>query len=156
MCAGCSVKLATKSDAYPFPSENIFDVIPGTTFSVNNAYKEPNKVKLDRGVYCDAKQLTDTAVTIVERELSKKGLKSRSGASKEITLKVIDPSWTHGLVKQTGRFTLEATLGNGETLSVVGSHTTAGNGFRAFNGAMLNATDTLLQDARLANYLKGP
>jgi len=115
---------------------------------------ESKRVKLKRGVFCDLKQLTDTAVAIVTRELNQKGLRITPNADKTMRMRVVKAMWTPKFFTQTGELTLEAALGNGACVSVDGRHETGGNAFRALNGATLFAAIAILQNPRLAAYLK--
>ena len=150
---GCSVTIGTNPDAYPFPSEEVFDVSPGISVSVTNFYTAPEQVELASNVYCDLAHFTETAITMVRRELSNKGLLMSSTGEKSIILRMAHPSWVRGAWTMKGRVTLEAELGDGEKLSIDGESQTGGNAMRAFNGAILRAVTGLLKDPSLAAYL---
>ena len=150
---GCTLTVGTNPDAYSFPSEEVFEVTPGTSVSVTNSYTAAERVELGSRVYCDLAQFTHTAITMVQRELSSKDLRMSPTGDKTIILRMAYPNWVRGTWTMKGRVTLQAELGNGEKLSVDGESQTGGNVMRAFNGAILRAVTGLLKDPTLAAYL---
>ena len=141
--------ISTKPDAYPFPSDTVFDLTPGTSVRISNFYSVEEQVKVHKRVNVDLQQFTDTAVLMVQRELTNKGLRMSSTSGKTIVLRMINPAWEKGMWTQTGRFTLQAELGNGETLSFDGESQTGGNAIRMFNGATLRAVTEYFRYRRL-------
>jgi hypothetical protein len=153
LVAGCSVTIGTSPNAYPFPSEEVFGVRSGVTVSVTNFYTAPERVELASRVFCDLQHFTATAVTMVQRELQDKGVTMSSDAEKTIVLKMVYPNWVRGMWSMIGRITLQATLGNGEEITIDAENKTAGNAPRAFNGAILRVVTALLKNETLAAYL---
>jgi hypothetical protein len=145
--------LNTKPDAYPFPSDAVIDLRPGTSVRISNFYAAEELVKVHRTANIDLEQFTDTAVLMVQRELTNNGLLMSSTGERTIVLRMINPLWERGMWTQTGHVTLQAELGNGETLSFDGESQTGGNAFRMFNGATLRAVTALLTDSTIAAYL---
>ncbi len=153
---GCSVTIGTNPDTYDFPSERIFHVTPGEKLTVENFCISEERVELGSRVYCDLRHFTDTAVRMVERELTMKGVDLSASAEKTVVLRMTHPSWVLGTWTMIGRVRLEAELGNGQTVAVDGEHKTAGNAMRAFNGAIMYAVTALLEDPTLAAYVSEP
>ena len=152
--AGCSLMVGTRPDAYPFPSEQVFDVRPGAVIDVVNGYPSAQKVTLQRNVYGDLHNFTATAVGIVGRELAKKGVAIEPHAAKKVVLRIIDPVWTIGMWSMKANVTIQADFA-GRTITADGPYQTAGNAMRAFNGAILRGCVALLQDPVLQAYLNG-
>lgn len=150
---GCSVNIDTKPDAYPFPSEQVFGVRPGIVVNIKNFYTKPEVAELASLVFCDLQQFTDTALTIVHRELQMKGVKISPDTKKTVVLKMVYPSWVRGMWTMKGRVTLQAILGNGQLVTIDADNQTGGNAFRAFNGAILKAVTSLLKDEVFSAYL---
>lgn len=155
LATACSVTIGTDPNAYPFPSDEVFEVAPGTALSVSNSYREPTRVKLENRVYCDLQHLTETTRAIVERELVAKGAVLRDEASKKIVLRVINPIWTRGMWSVRASLGLEARYGD-QAVTIIGEYQTGGNAMRAFNGAILRATTALLKTPELKAYLAAP
>jgi len=149
---GCSVTIGTRPDAYPFPSDQIFDVEPGVTLEVVNGYTASERVTLASNVYCDLRHFTDTAVGIVQRELGKKGVTIGPNAEKRVVLRIVDPVWTLGTWTMKGKVTLQAQFG-ATTVSVDGQAQTGGNAPRVFNASILRSVIALLKNAELQAYL---
>ena len=152
--SGCSITVGTRPDAYPFPSEGVFDVNPGVALDVVNGYDGPQKVNLQSNVYADLHNFTATAVGIVERELGKKGVSIDPHGAKKVVLRIIDPVWTVGMWSMKANVTIQAEFA-GRTITADGPYQTAGNAMRAFNGAILRGCVALLQDPVLQAYLNG-
>lgn len=156
LSTACSLTVGTRPDAYPFPSERVFDVTPGGSVSVSNFYGAEERVELGSRVYCDLRHFTETAISMVQRELGKKGLILSPDGNKTVVLRMTHPSWVQGMWSMKGRVRLEAQLGNGDAVAVDGESQTGGNAMRAFNGAILRAVTALLEDPTLAAYLNEP
>lgn len=150
---GCTLNIGTHPDAYPFPSEQVFDVRAGTTLEIVNGHPEPRPTELARGVFADPQHMTDTARAIVARELARKGVDVSGGGAKRVVLTMTDLVWSRGFATQTAKLRLHAEFGDGDGVSVDGVYTTGGNAMRAFNGAILRATTALLEDQTFAAYL---
>jgi hypothetical protein len=155
LCA-CSLTVGTNPNAYPFPSSEIPPLTEGVSVSVLNSYAASERVVVAGGIYGDLQQFTDTAVAMVQRELSSKGLVVSPDGGRTIRLRMKYPSLAMGTWSMTARVALETELGNGETFAVDGESQTGGNAMRAFNGAILRAVTGLLKDQRLAAYLNDP
>ena len=150
---GCSLSIGTKPDAYPFPSEQVFNVRPDVETNITNFYTNPEVVVLAGKVSCDLQHFTDTALKMVQRELQMKGVKVSPASEKSVVLKMVNPIWETGMWTMKGKVTLQATLGNGKTVTIDAVNQTGGNAMRAFNGAILKAVTGLLKDEVLAEYL---
>lgn len=152
--SGCSVRIETKPDAYPFPSEQVFNVRSGVAANITNFYTNPEEVEIARNVFCDLQHFTDTARMMVQRELQMKGVEMRAYAEKTVILKMTSPSWVSASIWSVeSKVTLQATLGNGEIVMIDAVNRTSGNAMRAFNGAILKAVTGLLQDKVFAAYM---
>ena len=68
----------------------------------------------------DALTAFRSSLAIVERELSTKGLVMSPGAGKTVRLRVTRPVLSHATWTVTAKVALEAELGNGANLTVVG------------------------------------
>ena len=145
----------TSPEAFPFPSESTFEIEEGVDLSIYNAYIEYEKVEIlpNSGVTGMPKQYTETIIAAAERELMKKGLQISPSASKSITLKVVDPICKQ-LMMITCQLSLEVELGSGDRFIIDVVNSTGGNIWRAINGATHKASVSLLQDDRLAAYLR--
>ena len=153
LLGACSLTIGTSPNAYPFPSEKVFSVRPDVAANITNFYTEPEVVELERNVYSDLQLFTATAVTMVQRELELKDVRMSADAEKTVVLKMVLPKWTRTMWTQSGHVTLQAVFGNGEERSFKADYTTAGNAMRAFNGAILRAVTSLLEDEGFAAYL---
>ena len=151
---GCSLNIATKPDAYPFPSEQVFDIRSNIAVNIENFYTNPKVVEIGDRVFCDLQQFTGTALTMVQRELQIKGVKISPNTGKTVVLKMIYPRWIYGSFRaMTVHITLQAILENGQVITIDAEYQTLGNAYRAFNGATLKAVTGLLRDKEFSAYL---
>ena len=115
--AGCAAPvIQTKPDTFNVPADFGNKLRAGGSVALINSYPAESKVRIwvygDSGWFGDLRQFTDTAMTMIERELRKRSVTADSTAAKSVTLRVYDVSASPGWVIKA-ELTLEAQYGDG-------------------------------------------
>ena len=129
--------------------------------ALKNAYKAETIVTVQqvRGstALADLKQYTDTAISMLERQMTKDGITIDATATKSITLRVRDMTVTTTMYPfvavMNSSLTLEARLGEGTTTAFRTESSSAGGPARAFDGAVVLAVTSLLNDKEFQAYV---
>lgn len=154
--AGCG-PLMIQSDPATFP------VTPGAgadlrgpqSVTLNNAYQAPTQAMIYTGARdwaADLQQYTQTAITLLDREMAKKDISNSAQASKSITLRVRDVHAGLGWVIRASLI-LEAQYGDGTRSVIATENTSPATAFRAVDGAIMLAVTRLLNDERFIAYV---
>jgi hypothetical protein len=151
--AGCTFTVTSDPTAYPVPSGEIPALAPGAKVDVVNGYPSSSMADMGGHLQCDVKQFTETAVTILRGELTKKGVAVTPGADRKIVLRVMSPMWSQGFGFVRGVVTLEAQLGS-KTINAAGE-ARGTDATRDFNSALTNSVTDLLKRPEFAAWLAG-
>lgn len=97
---------------------------------------------------------TDTAISITERELTKRGMKIESDSTKKLTLSVQNVSAEFGFGAIRCLLDLRAETGDGYSKLYQGDNRSPANLLRAADGAVMRAVTEMLRDQQIVEYLK--
>jgi hypothetical protein len=157
MLAGCTPIVITSSpDTFPVPAIVSEGITGQGNIVVANAYRSDTPVKLYSGMRDwegDLRQYTGTAIVLLSNELTRKGMKIGSPASKSVTLRVFDVTSTGPGWGYTSTVSLEARFADGTTTVVRSENTSPADGWRAMDGAIMRAVSRLLGDERFVAYV---
>lgn len=100
------------------------------------------------------KAWTDTAVTILQRELSKRGMKVERGVQKRLALSVQNVNCEFGFSVIRCFVYLKAETGDEYTKVFIGDNRSPHGLFRAADGAVMRVVTEVLRDQEIVRYLK--
>ena len=98
------------------------------------------------------KQYTDTAITMLGREMQKRSVAVDPKASKTVTLRVYDVSASPGWVIHSS-LTLEAVYGDGTKSTIMTKNSSPSDAWRSVDGSLMFAVTQLLSDDRFVAYV---
>lgn len=157
VASGCApLQIASNPDAFPVPLVSPLQLRGKPSVELLNAYKSPEQVKIFLGGptwEADLRQYTQTAITLLSRELLKGGAVLEP-SGKSITLRVHSVQAAPGAFLLPGSLVLDAEYGDG-TKSSVTEQDNASSAWRAVDGAMVRAVAKLLVDDRFQAYVNG-
>ena len=120
-----------------------------------NSYKAETQVKIQEGArdwMADLQQYTETAITLLNGEMAKKGISNSPQAAKSVTLRIFNvhanPGWTI-----RASLALEAQYGDGTKSAIVTDNSSPANAWRAVDGAIMIAVSRLLSDEKFLAYV---
>lgn len=155
LASGCVTTLKSNPDAYPVDPAGALPLKAGVAVDVVNGYTAPTEGSLETFTKVDLQDFTASAVTILDRELARAGVKPQDGAAKKVVLRVVDPSWVQGNnPTRAATMTLEVTLGD-EKIWAAGEATTGWTPDRACNLAVTHAIESLLKKEEFQAYIAG-
>jgi hypothetical protein len=156
-----TITVVTDSGAYSVPG-NAPTPPAGTSVALLNAYSQ-DAVKLvaDR-IQVDLRQVTDSAIRMMQRHLESNGVKVDQNAPKKVTLKVVNANMYFMAIPFAERWRtnldLEAAFGDGTSTSVRAENS-APAAFRgqvvlqrSVEGATMFAVRDMLRDKRFQAY----
>jgi hypothetical protein len=154
--AGCATTIDSDPDTFDVPADAAKHLRAGENVALNNAYPSEMKVKIwaDGNLRWmgDLKQYTDTAITMLSREMQKKSVAVDPKAAKTVTLRVYDVrasyGWTIGSV-----LTLEAQYGDDTKSTITTKNNSPADAWRAVDGALMFAVSQLLSDDEFLAYV---
>jgi len=123
--------------------------------ALNNAYKTETQVGIYSGTrdwQGDLQQYTETAITLLGREMTKKGTDLSPQSAKTITLRVRDVHANPGWVIRSD-LVLEAQYGDGTNSTIASENTSPSDAWRAVDGAIMRAVSQLLRDDKFLAYV---
>jgi hypothetical protein len=124
--------------------------------ALNNAYKAETQVKIfegrSRDWMADLQQYTKTAIAILDREMTKKGISNTPQAAKSVALRVRDVHSGLGWHIRAS-LVLEAQYGDGTKSTIVTENTSPATAQRAVDGAIMLAVTQLLRDEQFLAYV---
>jgi hypothetical protein len=155
--AGCAPPVIhTSPDTFNVPADAARHLRSDTNVALKNAYPAETKVKIftmgESGWFADMKQYTDTAVTMLGREMQKKGVAIDPKSPKTVTLKVYDVSASPGWVIHSS-LTLEAVYGDGTKSTVRTENSSPSDAWRSVDGSLMFAVTRLLGDDQFVAYV---
>ena len=155
--AGCAAPIiVTSPDTFNVPAGAAKHLRAGGNVALNNAYQAETKVKIwtysDTGWFGDLKQYTDTAITMLGREMQKKSVAVDPKAAKTVTLRVYDLSasapWHLRFV-----LILEAQYGDGTKSTIKSENRSPWTVWSAVDGSLMVAVFRLLGDDKFLAYV---
>ena len=156
MLASCVSTIDSDPDTFNVPADAAKHLRAGGNVALNNAYQAETKVKIwtysDTGWFGDLKQYTDTAITMLGREMQKKSVAVDPNAAKTVTLRVYDVSASPGWVIESV-LTLEARYGDGTKSTITTKNSSPSDAWRAVDGSLMFAVSRLLGDDKFLAYV---
>lgn len=157
MLVGCAAPtIETDPDTFDVPEDAAKHLRAGGNVALTNAYSAETKVKIwtmgDSGWFGDLKQYTDTAITMLGREMQKKGVTVDPKAAKTVTLKVRDVSASPGWTIESN-LTLEAQYGDGTKSVITTRNSSPSDAWRSVSGSLMYAVTQLLSDKKFVEYV---
>jgi hypothetical protein len=154
---GCApLVVDTNPDTFPVQSAAASGVRGQQSISLVNAYQAEQKVVIFPGGptwVADMKQHTDTAITMLGRAMSGRGVKMGSPAEKTVTLRVTNvQAAPRGFVIGSS-LVLEAEYGDGTKSQIQTQNSSPSDAWRAVNGALTFAVNRLLNDNQFLAYV---
>jgi hypothetical protein len=159
--AGCGGQIVTTPDAYPIQPLGLPRLRAPQDVTFSNGLTSPAKYQIKNESITwevDARQLTDTAITMLQRALEKQGIRTAPQAGKTVIFRVqvrggMGMFVAAPTVVASARLTLEAQFGDGTATLVDGE---GGSGFgmqNAFEAALQSAVTRLVFDRRFIDYM---
>jgi hypothetical protein len=158
--AACgTVTIYTDPGAYSVRDDTA--VIRADRIALLNAYSEPTMFEVANRMQVDLRQVTDTAIAMMARQLRKDGVEIDASAEKKVTVKVTSAHMAYVAIPFAERWrtslNMDAALGDGTSTSVraensapIAFRSNAHN--RSVEGAVLFAVTNLLNDRRFVAY----
>lgn len=154
--AGCgSLTIDANPDTFSVPSGTASQLRGPQTVALNNFYGAQTQVTIYQGTgtwNADLKQYTDTAITMLGREMGKQGIKLEPSAAKSVRLRVLNvqgtPGWTI-----TASLELEAEYADGTKSLIKTQNSSPSDAWRAVSGALMFAVSRLLIDEAFVAYV---
>jgi hypothetical protein len=154
--AGCTTTIVSNPDTFDVPADAAKHLHAGGSIALNNAYplELPKQIWTDGSSRWmgDLKQYTDTAITMLGKELKKKSIAVDPKAAKTVVLRVhgvrASHGWTIGAV-----LTLEAQYGDGTKSTITTKNNSPADAWRAVDGALMFAVSGLLSDDKFLAYV---
>jgi len=153
--------VVTDSGAYSVPG-NAASPPAGTSIALLNAYTRDELRLVANRIQVDLRQVTDTAIRIMQRHLERNGVKVTADAQKKVTLKVVNATMYYVPIPFAERWRtnldLEASFGDGSSASARGENS-APVAFRgqvvlqrSVEGATMFAVSDMLRNQRFQAY----
>jgi len=98
------------------------------------------------------KQYTDTAITMLGKEMQKRSVTIDPKATKTVVLRVYDVSASPGWVINSS-VTLEAVYGDGTKSTVITTNSSPSDAWRSVDGSLMFAVTRLLGDDQFVAYV---
>jgi hypothetical protein len=157
LLAGCAPPLInTSPDTFNVPADAAKYLHEGGTVALKNAYPSETKVKIwtygETGWFADMKQYTDTAITMLAKEMQKRSVTVDPKATKTVVLRVYDVSASPGWVINSS-VTLEAVYGDGTKSMIITTNSSPSDAWRSVDGSLMFAVTRLLGDDRFVAYV---
>ena len=154
--AGCARTIVSSPNTFNVPADAAKHLRAGGNVALNNAYQAETKVTFFRSGevswIADLKQYTDTAITMLGREMQKKSVAVDPKAAKTVTLRVYDLSasapWHLRFV-----LILEAQYGDGTKSTIKSENRSPWTVWSAVDGSLMVAVFRLLGDDKFLAYV---
>ena len=154
--AGCARTIVSDPDTFNVPADAAKHLRAGGNVALNNAYQAETKVKIltsgNSSWIGDLKQYTDTAITMLGREMQKKSVAVDPKAAKTVTLRVYDlslraPGYTSMVL------ILEAQYGDGTKSTIKSENRSSWTVYSMVDGSLMVAVFRLLGDDKFLAYV---
>lgn len=152
---GCApIQIESNPDAFPVPLAAAPQLRGQQSIDLVNAYKVATEARIflgGPGWVADLRQYTQSAITLLAREL-RKGSVTVEPAAKSIVLRVHSVQAAPGAFLIPAALVLDAEYGNG-TKSSIAEQDNASSAWRAVDGALVRAIARLLTDEGFLAYV---
>jgi len=140
-----------KLDAIPeFSSKNTVSLISSQTSTDNVLFAK----NMGHKFYGNLQSLTDTAIEITQRELTKRDLNVVKDAPKSLKLSIETVKGTFGAWTVRCETTLQVETSEGYVKTYAGDNRSPAHLYRAADGAVMRAVAKMLRDNEIITYLK--
>ncbi len=157
MLASCVSTIDSDPDTFNVPADAAKHLRAGGNVALNNAYQAETKVTFATigrvSWLADLKQYTDTAITMLGREMQKKSVAVGPKAAKAVALRVYDVSASYGWWTIGSVLTLEAQYGDGTKSTIKSENSSPSDAWRAVDGSLMIAVSRLLGDDKFLAYV---
>lgn len=155
--SGCGrLEVESSPDTFPVPDSAASDLRgDGQAVALANFYTGPTVVSVSEtgsGVDADLHQYTQSAITLLERALKKRGIYVGTSGRKAVTLKVSNVSFSYGWTIGY-RLNLSAEFKDGGRTVVPAQNNSPATAYRAIDGALMHAVTNLLLDQEFQKYI---
>jgi hypothetical protein len=154
--AGCGpVNVKPDPSTFPVPADAAAQLRGKQSVALNNAYPSETVATIFSGAvewHADLRQCTETAITLLGEEMTKKGIELSPTASKKITLRVLNLHAGPSAFVIKSSLTLEVLYGDGAKSVIVTENSSPADAHRAVSGAIMYAVTRLLRDERFLAY----
>lgn len=155
--AGCApLTIETNPDTFQVPAGTASQLRGPQTVALNNSYAAETRVAIYQGAAtwnADLKQYTDTAITMLGREMGKQGIKLESGAAKTVKLRVQNVQAGPSGWVISASLELEAEYADGTKSLIRTQNNSPSDAWRAVSGALMFAVGRLLIDPAFVAYV---
>jgi hypothetical protein len=159
--SACTIPVDTSPDTFKVEPVALSHLSGVKGVALENAYKvdAPQGIRVGEHTWVlQQKQLTDTAIVMLQRALEQQGLGAAPEAGKTVALRVHSPRASMRILPffaQTfASVALDAEFGDGTKTTVYADNQSPMSGQRAFEGAILFSLNKLLLDEKFVAYLK--
>ena len=159
--SGCTISHHVTPDPYTYPLDPIIDFNTNSSLRIVNSQQDnTEQVFLANGPnkwYANYQQWTDTAIKIMAKELTQRGVIISEDSERSVELLIRDAKTDIGFVKVTHSVELDVKLGNGYTASYTGvnSNVMAGVYKQQYDGLVMRAVAAMLNDPIVIDYFSG-
>jgi len=153
--SGCTHHYVPEPDTFRLDAINEFSST--NSIWLENAQTDSEDVifatSMGHKFYGNLKEWTETAITITQRELTKRGMTVIANSEKRLKLSVNSIQGTFGFAVVRVQLTLKAETGNGYVNTYIGDNRSPATVYRAADGAVMRAVAEMLRDGNLVDYL---
>ena len=160
--SGCAINHHVAPNPYTYPLDPIIDFKTNLSLNIINGQKNnTEQVFLTSGPniwYADYQQWTDTAIKILEKELTRRGAIISKNSEQFIEILLRNANTDIGFFgKISHSVELDVKLGNGYTASYTGlnSNVMAGVYKQQYDGLVMRAVAAMLNDRIVIDYISG-
>lgn len=154
---GCApITVDTNPDTFAVPKGAASQVRGQQSIALKNVYQKPTVEQIFPGGatwVADLKQYTDSAITMLGKEMTNVGVKIESPAAKSITLRVHSVQAAPKFFTIQSSLVLEAVYGDGTKSSIRTENSSPATAYRAVSGALTFAVQRLLYDEQFLAYV---
>ena len=155
--ASCVSTIDSDPDTFNVPADAAKHLRAGGNVALNNAYQAETKVKIlthsGSSWIGDLKQYTDTAITMLGREMQKKSVAVDPKAAKTVTLRVYDVSASATWSRIGSVLILEAQYGDGTKSTIKSENRSRWTVYNMVDGSLMVAVFRLLGDDKFLAYV---
>jgi hypothetical protein len=156
--AGCARTIVSDPDTFNVPADAAKHLRAGGNVALNNAYQAETKVTFYRAGnaswVADLKQYTDTAITMLGREMQKKSVAVDPKAAKTVTLRVYGLSaFGQSAFGRGAVLILEAQYGDGTKSTIKSQGTSQWTAGGMVDHSLMIAVSRLLDSYKFQAYV---
>jgi hypothetical protein len=154
LLAGCTLDIPTNPDTFNVEPGRMSHLRQPQSIALDNGHAGPAVMQIKQSPHTlviDLRQLTDTAITMLGRAMSKQGISVDPQSPKKVTLR-IQRALVASAPAAPAQVLLEAQFGDG-TKTILTASNTGFSAQRALDGAVLFALNGLLVDVKFVAYM---